>query len=59
MEDVLLTKYGPEVYDEWSKLKINASNIKIFLSIKHIEDFIFYDNHIPVSYTHLTLPTKA
>ena len=46
MEDVLLTKYGPEVYDEWSKLKINASNIKIFLSIKHIEDFIFYDNHI-------------
>ena len=46
MEDVLLTKYGPKVYDEWSKLKINASNIKIFLSIKHIEDFIFYDNHI-------------
>ena len=46
MEDVLLTKYGPEVYDEWSKLKINASNIKIFLSIKHIEGFIFYDNHI-------------
>ena len=46
MEDVLLTKYGPEVYDEWSKLKINASNIKIFLSIKDIEDFIFYDNHI-------------
>ena len=46
MEDVLLTKYGPEVYDEWSKLKINASNIKIFLSIKHIEDFLFYDNHI-------------
>ena len=46
MEDVLLTKYGPEVYDEWSKLKINASNIKIFLSIKYIEDFIFYDNHI-------------
>ena len=46
MEDVLLTKYGPEVYDEWSKLKINASNIKIYLSIKHIEDFIFYDNHI-------------
>ncbi len=46
MEDVLLTKYGPKVYDEWSKLKINASNVKIFLSIKHIEDFIFYDNHI-------------
>ena len=46
MEDVLLTKYGPQVYDEWSKLKINASNVKIFLSIKHIEDFIFYDNHI-------------
>ena len=46
MEDVLLTKYGPKVYDEWSKLKIDASNVKIFLSIKHIEDFIFYDNHI-------------
>ncbi len=46
MEDVLLTKYGPKVYDKWSKLKIDASNVKIFLSIKHIEDFIFYDNHI-------------
>jgi len=46
MEDVLLTKYGPKVYDEWSKLKIDASNIKIFLTIKHIEDFIFYDNHV-------------
>ena len=46
MEDVLLTKYGPKVYDEWSKLKIDASNVKIFLSIKHMEDFIFYDNHI-------------
>ena len=46
MEDVLLTKYGPKVYDKWSKLQINASNVKIFLSIKHIEDFIFYDNHI-------------
>ena len=46
MEDVLLTKYGPKVYDEWSKLTINASNIKIFLTIKHIEDFIFYENHI-------------
>ena len=46
MEDVLLTKYGPKVYDKWSKLEIDASNVKIFLSIKHIEDFIFYDNHI-------------
>ena len=46
MEDVLLTKYGPKVYDKWSKLKIDASNVKIFLSIKHMEDFIFYDNHI-------------
>ena len=46
MEDVLLTKYGPQVYDEWSKLEINASNIKIYLSIKYIEDFLFYENHI-------------
>ena len=46
MEDVLLTKYGPKVYDEWSKLKIDASNVKIFLSIKHMEEFIFYENHI-------------
>tara|TARA_B100000035_G_scaffold281920_1_gene263173 strand:+ start:363 stop:1625 length:1263 start_codon:yes stop_codon:yes gene_type:complete len=46
MEDVLLTKYGPLVYDEWSNLEINASNIKIYLTIKHIEDFIFYKNHI-------------
>ncbi len=46
MEDILLTKYGPSIYDDWSDLKINASNTKIYLSIKHIEDFIFYENHI-------------
>ena len=32
LEDILLTKYGPHIYDDWSDLKINASNIKIFLS---------------------------
>ena len=46
LEDILLTKYGPHIYDDWSDLKINASNIKIYLSIKHLEEFIFYENHI-------------
>ena len=50
LEDILLTKYGPLVYDDWSKLKINASNIKIYLSIKQIEEFIFYENHINNGY---------
>ncbi len=50
LEDVLLTKYGPTVYDDWSELKINASNIKIYLSIKEIEEFIFYENHINYGY---------
>ena len=51
MEDILLTKYGPAVYDDWSNLKINASNIKIYLSTKQIGDFIFYDNHIYQDYS--------
>ena len=46
MEDIILTKYGPDVYDEWSQLKIDASNIKIYSSLKFLEEFIFYDNHI-------------
>ena len=46
LEDILLSKYGPHIYDDWSDLKINASNIKIYLSIKHLEEFIFYENHI-------------
>ena len=50
LEDVLLTKYGPTVYDDWSELKINASNIKIYLSIKEIEEYIFYENHINYGY---------
>ena len=46
LEDIILSKYGPEVYDRWSNLSIQASNIKIFSSVKIIDDFIFYPNHI-------------
>lgn len=46
LEDIILSKNGPDVYDRWSKLSIQASNIKIFSSIKIIDDFIFYPNHI-------------
>jgi len=46
LEDIILSKNGPEVYDRWSQLNIQASNIKIFSSIKIIDDFIFYPNHI-------------
>ena len=41
LEDILLTKYGPEVYDEWSKLKINASNIKFILIFKILKILYF------------------
>ena len=46
LEDIILSKYGPEVYDRWSNLSIQAANIKIFSSVKIIDDFIFYPNHI-------------
>ena len=46
LEDIILSKNGPDVYDRWSKLSIQASNIKIFSSVKIIDDFIFYSNHI-------------
>ena len=46
LEDVILSKYGPEVYDKWSKLEISASSIKIYNSMKVVSDFIFYQNHI-------------
>ena len=46
LEDIILSKNGPEVYDKWSQLSIQASNIKIFSSVKIIDDFIFYPNHI-------------
>ena len=45
-EDILLTNYGPKIYDEWSNLKINASNVKIYQTMKILEEFIFYENHI-------------
>ena len=46
LEDILLTKYGSEIYDRWSKLEIRASNIEIYSSLKVIEDLIFYENHV-------------
>ena len=46
LEDILLTKYGPEVYDKWSRLEIRASNIKIYSSLKIIGELVFYENHI-------------
>ena len=44
LEDVILSKYGPEIYDRWSKLEIKASNVKIYNSMKVVGDFIFYQN---------------
>ena len=46
LEDILLTKYGGEIYDRWSKLEIRASNVKIYSSLKVIEELIFYENHV-------------
>ena len=46
LEDILLTKYGGEIYDRWSRLEIRASNVKIYSSLKVIEDLIFYENHV-------------
>ena len=46
LEDILLTKYGGEIYDQWSKLEIRASNVKIYSSLKVIEELIFYENHV-------------
>ncbi len=46
LEDIILSKYGPEIYDRWSKLEIKASNVKIYNSMKVVGDFIFYQNLI-------------
>ena len=46
LEDILLTKYGGDIYDQWSKLEIRASNVKIYSSLKVIEELIFYENHV-------------
>ena len=46
LEDILLTKYGGEIYDRWSRLEIRASNVKIYSSLKVIEDLIFYENDV-------------
>tara|TARA_B100001175_G_scaffold232424_1_gene198928 strand:+ start:628 stop:1890 length:1263 start_codon:yes stop_codon:yes gene_type:complete len=46
LEDVILSKHGPDIYDKWSRLEISASSLKIYSSMKVISDFIFYPNHI-------------
>ena len=46
MEDILLTKYGPEIYDKWSRLEIAASNVKIYSTLSHLGEFIFYPSMI-------------
>ena len=46
LEDVILSKHGPEIYDRWSQLDIQASNVKIYSSMQVIDDLIFYPNHI-------------
>ncbi len=46
LEDVLLSKYGPEIYDRWARLEIDISNVKLYSSIKVLEDYIFHENHI-------------
>jgi len=45
MEDLLLSKYGGDIYDRWSKLDINASNIEIYNTISLVGDFSFYPGH--------------
>ena len=51
LEDIILTKYGPDVYDKWLNLDINASNVNIYLSMKEIGDYIFYPSHIHGGYS--------
>ena len=46
MEDLLLTTYGPEVYDEWSRLEIAAANVKIYSVLNNLGSFIFYPSMI-------------
>jgi alpha-glucoside transport system substrate-binding protein len=46
MEDILLTKYGPVIYDKWSRLEIAASNVKIYSTLNLLGDFIFYPSMI-------------
>lgn len=46
LEDVILSKYGTDTYDRWANMDIQASNEKIFSSIKVIDELLFYPNHI-------------
>ena len=50
MEDLLLTTYGPKVYDEWSRLEIGPSNVKIYSVLKDLGNFIFYSSMIENGY---------
>ncbi len=45
LEDVILSKYGPDIYDRWMNMDIQVSNVKIFSSIKVIGELLFYPNH--------------
>jgi len=46
LEDVILSKYGPDIYDRWINMDIQISNVKIFSSIKVIDELLFYPNHV-------------
>ena len=54
LEDVILSKHGPEIYDRWSQLDIKASNVKIYSSMQVIDDLIFYPNHIHNGHSSIT-----
>lgn len=45
LEDVILSKYGPDIYDRWMNMDIQVSNVKIFSSVKVIGELLFYPNH--------------
>lgn len=46
LEDIILSEYGPELYDEWSNQNILSSEKKILNSINSIGKLLFIDNAV-------------
>ena len=46
IEDILLTRYGPEVYDDWWTLEIKASSDEMLSVFKDVGDLIFSENFV-------------
>ena len=46
LEDIILSEYGPELYDEWSNQNILSSEKKILNSISSIGKLLFIDNAV-------------